>query len=155
MSSRTERTGHMSSNFLGLWTFCKRTFLGHVPDISSVKKFPLNFARGQDGQFPTKLKNAEPWSGPHLALLLPKKMAQKTNLWSLLSQQMHLMQTISTAYYPQYYISGYKFFTKLDLSMQYYTFELDEESQELCVIITPVGYKHLPIGLKCAPDFVQ
>jgi Reverse transcriptase (RNA-dependent DNA polymerase). len=42
--------------------------------------------------------------------------------------------------------------------MQYYAFELDEESSNLCVIVTPFGkykYKRLPMGICLSTDIAQ
>ena len=47
---------------------------------------------------------------------------------------------------------GYTFFSKMDISMQYYTFDLDEANKYLCTICTLFG---LPMGLKYLPDYAQ
>ena len=52
----------------------------------------------------------------------------------------------------------YAFVTKVDLTLCYYTYMLEEESSWLCIIVTPFGKFHrlrLPMGLCPSPDWSQ
>jgi hypothetical protein len=92
------------------------------------------------------------WASP--SFIIPKKDGRVSGISNL----HQLNNIIRCKQYPLPIItdilrkrSGYKFFTKLEVSMQYYTFELDKESQDLYTIITPFGkykYLRLPMGLK-------
>ncbi|KAL7483218.1 hypothetical protein ACHAW6_008869 [Cyclotella cf. meneghiniana] len=57
-----------------------------------------------------------------------------------------------------YKCSGYEFFIKLDISIQYYTFQLDEHSQDLYTITTPFGKDkdlRFSVGLQFYPEMAQ
>jgi hypothetical protein len=52
----------------------------------------------------------------------------------------------------------FTFASALNLNMGYYHIKLDADAQKLCTIVFPWGkykYKHLPMGIKIAPDFFK
>ena len=96
------------------------------------------------------------WGAP--TIIIPKKderICWITDFWELnkcLKWHVYPLPHIGKVLRHQ---TGYKFLTKLDISMCYYTFELDDESKDLCTIVTPFGkyrYNCLPMGEKQSPD---
>ena len=54
--------------------------------------------------------------------------------------------------------SSFTYVSVIDITSQFYHFNLDSTSRQLCVITTPFGlyqYLRLPMGIKIAPSFAQ
>jgi len=106
-----------------------------------------------------KKVGASEWGLPSFAI--PKK----DNRIRFISDLRELNKVIKRKVYPLPRIAdvlrrrnGYRYFTKLDVSMMFYTFELDDESKKLCTITTPFGhyeYQKLPMGCCQSPDVAQ
>ena len=99
------------------------------------------------------------WAFP--TFLIPKKdgrvrwISYFRRLNKLLKRPRYFLPNIPTIMQKR---AGFTFITKLDISMGFYTFELDQKAQEYCVISTPFGlykYLSLPMGLTNSPDMFQ
>jgi hypothetical protein len=99
------------------------------------------------------------WASP--TFIIPK--TDQTVLW--VSNFCDLNKVICCKIYPLPLIQeilnkrpGYKYFTKIDISMQYDIFELTDLVKELCVVIMPFGkfrYERVLMGVKQSPNFAQ
>ena len=104
-------------------------------------------------------QNESEWDSP--TFIVPKKYGQV--IW--ISNLCQLNKFIRHKKYPLPIITdvlrrciGYKLFKKLEIGIQYYTFEHDKESYYLCTICKPFGmykYDRHPMGIKCSPEFSQ
>jgi transposase InsO family protein len=148
----------------------KKIHLDVRPDAKPVHQRAFSLAKSQEELFKKELQHlvhsgvlertgASEWASP--TFIIPKKTGKARwvsdfrNLNKYLIRKQFPLPKIGDILAKR---TGYKYFTKLDISMQYYTFELDDETSDLCTIATPFGlyrYKRLPMGVTPAPDIAQ
>jgi len=153
-TSQQEQLAHVLHNFsklfsgmLGKYPY-KKVHLELQPNAKPVHKWPYAVAFAHHPLFLQEFTHlsgigvlekigASEWGAP--MFIIPKK--DGTICW--VSAFRGLNQLIKWKVYPLPIITdvlcrcnGYKYFTKLDICMQYYTFELDDETKQVCVIVT-------------------
>ena len=159
---------------LGLYTK-KKIHLDLVDDAVPIHSKPYSVPKVHEEIFKKELKHlieigvlkpigATEWACP--TFIIPKKPdADGKQRVRWISDMRELNKKLKRKVYPLPNIqdvitrrSGYDYFTKIDLTMMYYNLELDDESKELCTIVTPYGkfaYQRMAMGLKTAPDEAQ
>jgi Reverse transcriptase (RNA-dependent DNA polymerase) len=86
--------------------------------------------------------------------IIPKKDGCVRWVLIRLSNEKYILYLSSTTCY----VIDADTIRKIDLSMQYYCFELDNASKELCTIAMPFGlhrYQRLPMGVNQSPNIAQ
>ena len=99
------------------------------------------------------------WGLP--TFITPKKdgrvrwMSDLRELNKVIKQTQHTSPVIADVLWKR---MGHEFLTKLNISIQCCTFELDEASKKLCMIVAPFGphcCNRVPMGLKISPGYAQ
>ena len=104
----------------------------------------------------SKITNKSEWAAPSFAI--PKKSDEirvVTDFRGLNSQLKRKSYPMPLIHEITSNIEQFTYATCLDLSMVYYSFELDDKSKELCTTSFPWGlyqYNVLPMGVKPAAD---